>query len=305
MELIYNNSMKNTTDVRVSKNYIVGCTGQRLVILDKYLNHLKTLEKLKYVYYADISPDEKHLLFIANGQNGFSIMNLEDYSVRKINIKLQGAMPLESGKACFSCDGKSIYVLVRRYVAEYEYSYTIRKYSLDDIDSYEDFYIGETVLHYISRMEAHNKYIISAYDSNIGKKVILIFDGETAEPHIITDPTLASIYGEYEPAIDRIIVYGPGYMRLYSVDGELIEKGSPDYETAAKIMKDRESVLSSNGKYYYVPTKKGFHILNTETQKIEKRVSIEDGVDEIIELSPSNIVVFVTGGTTKLYSIVE
>ena len=89
------------------------------------------------------------------------------------------------------------------------------------------------------------------------------------------------------------------------LDGELIEKGSPDYETAAKIMKDRESVLSSNGKYYYVPTKKGFHILNAETQKIEKRVRIEDGVDEIIEVSESNIVVFVTGGTTKLYSIVE
>lgn len=305
MELVYNNSMKNTEDVRISKNYIVGCTGQRLILLDKDFNHLKTVEKLKYVYYADISPDEKYLLFIANGQKSFSLMNLEDYNVKKVNIKSSGVEPLYSKNACFSCDGKSVYVLIRQYESKFNYSYTVRRYCIDDIDSYEDVYKGKYVLSAISRMEAHNKYIISAFDPNIGKKVILIFDGEHAEPHVIHDPTLASIYGEYEPSIDRIIVYGPGYSSLYSIDGELIEKGSAEYETAAKTMLAKEKVLSSKGKYYYVPTRKGFHILNAGTQKIEKRVRIEDGVDEIIETSPLNIVVFVTGGAVKLYTVIE
>ena len=60
-------SLSYAKEIFVSDSYIIGCTGKKANILDKQFNLLQTIEGLDYVYSAEMSPDEKELLLVSNG----------------------------------------------------------------------------------------------------------------------------------------------------------------------------------------------------------------------------------------------
>lgn len=334
-----NNFLKYAKGFCFSENYSVFCTGRSAFICDRDFRPLYTVEKLSYVYYASISPNEKTLLLVSNS-NIFYLVDLNDFSLKKYTVRDKYNDNLE-GRGCWSFDGKSLYFNVcnRKTLNS-----ALRRYDLSDDMSFKDLLEEKYWLVSIKPVKELNKYLLIGLDR---KKAMLDrtdcwsmiwFDG-TSFREFYMDVFDDSINNaEYEAATNTVIVYGHAKTFRCDLDGKIIEDMSladPKPVTASitnafenvKLEKDGlyklkqlsdtlklenisvdDSIynvsLSSDGRRYYVGTHLGIFVIDAETKAVLCKEAIDYGVQNISEIS-SDIIAVSTWNGVKIFEIID
>lgn len=325
-----------------SQNYSVFCTGQRAFICDSELNLLNTIEKLSYIYYARISPDETKLLLISNS-NIFYLVDLNDFSYKKYTIRGKYNDNLE-GRGCWSFDSKLIYIAL----SDREPSDSaLRCYSLIDNMLFEDIIFEKYYINSIEPVKELNKYLLIGLDrkkselDQIDCWDMIWFDGTSFEKFSICNIDICNdgiYYAEYEAATNTVIMYNFSNTFRCDLNGKVIEYLSlpvskkittsfSDLFTDLNIKREDfdeltnlstalglENVSTNDGIYkiclsydrkkYYVGTHSEIYIVDAETKSILANKQIDYGVQNIMEISPNKIVISTWSGV-KIYSIIE
>lgn len=334
--------LKHAKSFCFSEKYSVFCTGRRAFICDRELKLLYTVEKLSYVYRASISPDEKNLLLVSNA-NIFYLVDLNDFAVKKYTVRGKYNGNLE-GRGCWSFDGNSVLLDVenpktvnsalRRYAMNDGMSYEdliAERYYLVSIDAIKE--LNKYLLIGMDR-EKFNRDEPDEWS-------MIWFNGDSFEEFPIRhmDISLDVVkHIEYEAATNTVIIYGFPKTFRCDLQGRIIEKIAPvptekveisfsgvfsnlglekeDFDSLKSLsalfgmenlsLDDsiNKMCTSSDGKKHYIGTNLGLFIVDAETGKLIKKVSIDYGVQDIAEISPGIIVVTTWGGI-KVFEIVE
>lgn len=149
-------------DVTVSPSYIVGCTGKKAIILDRQYNLLHTVEGLDYVYKAHLSPDEKQVLLISNG-NKFYVTDIAAGTTRKVLVRAPFNYNLE-GEGCWSHDGQYIYIPVVRAKG---LNSTLRRYRTVDLSVDAEFLKDEYWVTNLQSMKKTNSYFMIGWQRDL------------------------------------------------------------------------------------------------------------------------------------------
>lgn len=324
-------------DISISDSYIIGCTGPKAIILDKQLNLVHIIDGLEYVYSAQMSPDEKHLLLISNG-NKFYIVNMLTFEKTRVTVRAPHNSYLE-GKGCWSFDGESILIPVQQYV-EYGDS-TLRCYSLKDISKYQDFLVNKYHLSEILRLESNGIYLLIGYNrQEDNRKYFIHFDGLTFKEYLLESSedmvvfsadvdihrsivTLYTLKGCYRYTldgksvaelshpvpVDKTYSFYDVFGHLFIDNQEKLEKlkelsisfGSENISTPDFITKYQ---ISSCGNFVYIASESGFYVADAETVEIMASVQEKFGVQNFEEIS-SDIIALATWSGVSLYQIIN
>ncbi|MBP3479316.1 MAG: hypothetical protein J6K03_07530 [Oscillospiraceae bacterium] len=333
LERIKCKPLERAKNLCVSQSYIIGCTGRKAAIMDKQLNLIHTVEGLEYVYSAEVSPDERKLLLVSNG-NKFYVVDMRTFDKTRITVKAPFNHNLE-GRGCFSFDGKSVWIPVQRgtgYVNS-----TLRRYCIHDFNKYEDFLADKYYLNGITRIDSNNTYFLTGYNRQEDNKIYFIYFNGAAfrevplktsdnmiAPTATVDMekgivTLASIAGCWQFTLDgktvntithpspkdKTIHASDLFMHLFDGDAE---KQKHLKEVSASLGLENISApdyitkyeSSSCGKYIYVASESGFYLIDESTGNIIASVSEEYGVQNFEELAPGMIAIATWSGV-KLY----
>jgi len=322
-------------DIHISKSYIIGCTGQKAIIMDKQLNLIHTVEGLEYVYSTEVSPDETKLLLISTG-NKFYIVDLHTFEKTRITVKSPYNHNLE-GMGCWSFDGNSVLIPVQRGTGFI--NSTLRCYCVHDFSKYEDYLADKYYLNGISKVPGNNTYFLTGYNRKENNRTYLIYFDGTAfrefplessvnliSPTATIDMnkgvvTILSIAGcqEYTlegKAIKTISHPAPKEKTLHAsdvfmhlFDGDA-EKQKKLLEMSASLGLENVSApdyitkheLSSCGRYIYLASESGFYLLNASTGDVLATVPEKYGVQNFEELDPGLIAIATWNGV-KLYKL--
>ena len=335
------NFLKYAKGFCFSENYSVFCTGQRAFICDRELNLLYTVEKLSYVYYASVSPDEKTLLLVSNS-NLFYLVDLNVFSVKKYTIRGKFSDNLE-GRGCWSFEGKSLYFNVcnRKTLNS-----ALRRYDLSNDMSYEDMLIEKYWLVSIKSVKELNKYMLIGLDrkkqelDRIDCWMLIWFDGASFEEYPIENVDVCDgiKYAEYDVITDTVILYGHSKTFRCDFQGKILENlsffsmekltgsfsnvlsgleySNEDLDLLKRLsaflkMKNvslddstEKICLSSDGKKYYVGTHLGLFIIDAEIKAVLKKEEIDYGVQDIAEIS-KNVIAVSTWNGVKIFEVVD
>ena len=336
LERIKCKELARTKTFSVSQSYLVGCTGTRAVILDKQLNHVHTVEKLQYVYSASFSPDESKLLLISN-ENRFYILDMQTFAVTSVTVKAPYNYNLE-GRGCWSFDGNDVWIPVSRWT-ELENS-TLRRYSANDPAKFEDFLPDVYVLDHISRIAKDRTYFLTGYNrKDARRRYFIYFDGNSFREYPLEVPEtmlLSSCVVDEENDIITLFSFTDGCKR-FSMKGKLLESvthpnpqsrtmsfskaftnlfaDNPEGMQKVKDMsaahgfenvpvrdKIAEYRTSSCGRYGYLASESGLHLLDGKTGEVLEFVPEEFGVQHVAETTP-DIIAIATWSSVKIYHI--
>lgn len=322
----------NAKNVTVSNKYIITCTGRRALIYDSNLLLVREIKGLDYCYKAEVSPDEKYLLLISNG-NRFWIVSLEDFSIKSYTIRGSYNGNLE-GKGCWSFDGKKIYFCVTE--SKQSFLSALRSYSIENMKEKKDYLPDKYLLNSIKSVQCVGKYLLSGYNRDEDKYYIIWFDGAEFE-EIQLDGFEYTIFDvSYDEQRECCIVYGSGYSFVCDSKGKIlgkidcIDKNMHSYINGIENIKNSKdnlegikclssilgsenlavpnSVISScclkNGTYSFWGTFNELICINNINKKTEIVKKIPYGVYGIIEFGIEQIIISTMDGL-RLYKIEE
>lgn len=341
LERIKCKPLERAKDFCVSLSYIIGCTGKKAAIMDRYLNLLHTVEGLDYVYSAHISPDETKLLLIST-LNKFYIVDLQTFEKTRITVKAPYNCNLE-GLGCWSFDGRSVFIPVHCRTASR--SSTLRRYYIDGSGKYHDYLADKYCITGIWRMEATHTYFLTGYDRQEDcRNYFLFFDGTgfqefplersvsilvptitiDEEKGVITISALDTcrqftLEGKEIQTIshpfpkDKICKMSDVFPHLFN---EATESQNLRNESFAAFgladisipntfsVPDRINQIkqSSCGSYHYLASRSGFYLLDAYTGEVLTSIPEEWGVQNVKELAPGLIAIATLSGV-KLYHI--
>ena len=320
----------------VSQSYIVGCTGTKAVVLDRQLNHVQTVEKLSYVYAADVSPDESKMLLISN-LNRFYIVDLQTFAVNCVTVKAPYNHNLE-GIGCWSFEGESVWLPVQRWTDAV--ISTLRRYQTDDLTKFEDYLPDTFVLDHISRIEKDKIYFLTGYSRKDNhRRYFLYFDGVRFREYPLEVPDtmlLSSCVVDSENGVITLASFTDG-CRRFSMEGKLLDSVThpntqektisfsdaftnlfADNSDGMQKVRDmsakrgfenvsvRDDIAkyerSSCGKYIYLASKSGLHLLDAKTGAVLAFVPEEFGVQNVAELNPG-VIAIATWSGVKIYEV--
>lgn len=160
--------------VDLSENYLALFTGQRAVVLNRNLEIIHDIRKLKYVYDGKISPNEKSLLLTGTGNNLslYSLEHSEIYDKATLRKPYNGNL---GGKGIWSNDGRKVYVIAQNTET---ITNIVRVYNSDDLTEFNDINIGEYIIYDICRDEKAGQYCVLAYERE-GSYYIIPFESLT------------------------------------------------------------------------------------------------------------------------------
>lgn len=337
LERIKCKHLERGKDLCVSRSYIIGCTGQKAVVLDKQLNLVGTVTGLEYVYYAEVSPDETKLLLISNG-NKFYIVDLQTFEKIRATVKAPFSRNLE-GKGCWSFDGKSVWIPVQRTTGSF--NSTLRRYPIEDLNKYEEHLKDEYCLTGISRMVDGGTYFLTGYNrQDNNRNYFIYFDGTAVrtyplgiaadmpgpkasvdtEKGIVTVTTLdgcrqftldgKEIQAVVHPAPrNKTLCASEAFGHLFEGDAEKQEKLkdiSAAFGLEEILVQDTITnyQVSACGSYLYLASQSGFYLLDAKTSEVLASVQEEYGVQNVKELAPG-IIAIATWTGVKLYRILD
>ena len=321
----------------ISKSYIIGCTGQKAIILDKQLNLVHTVENLNYVYTAQISPDESKLLLISNG-NQFYIVDMQTFDVKRVTVKAPYNGNLE-GRGCWSFDGKSVWIPLQRRT-DYINS-TLRRYSIENLSDYQNYLEDKYNLDDILKIDACEKYLLLGYNrKENNKRYFIYFDGVEfqefpvdlsvtmiaptttvdMEKGIVTIASIAgcrqfTLEGKFIRTIshpepkDKMLCFSDAFRNLFAYDPDKqnrikessIALGIEDI-SAPDYINMYETSKCRN--YIYLASESGFYVLDMKTGNILAFVPEEYGVKSFVEILPG-LLALATWTGTKLYRLYD
>ena len=307
--------LRNSEGLTSSSKYVVSFTGRRAIIIDHDLNLIAEVNKLHYVYKGQISPDEKYLLLISNG-NIFYLYSLETFElIRKVTLLGTYSGNLE-GRGCFSHDGKHFMLILsneKRFVS------TLRVYNVDNLDEYKDYLDNEYLIHSIIPVKSCKKYAIVAspeYEARCNGQeynLLIWFDGERFEKHIISgkDDYITNVEAS---GGDKLTIYR-GFGHVFDIDfnGKYI----PHPIDPIDILKDDikstgnvellESVsvacYSSAYPYCYVGASKYLLVYSTETKEVVSKINVRHRIIDIVELG-RDLIYVVTIDSELMFKVI-
>ena len=320
-------SLSYVKEIFVSDSYIIGCTGKKANILDKQFKLLQTIEGLDYVYSAEISPDEKKLLLVSNG-NKFYVVNLETGEKRKVVVKSPYNNSID-GRGCWSFDGKYIYIVVMN---SKNLLSKLRRYNADNLEMYEDFLAEEYVISKIYKTDLNGMYLLLGYSRDDEMEHLLLFDGENYKEYVLEDTKQQPIYN-IDLKADYLLAYTQDECRIYSFDGKLIGTQNHPNPKSKKIFFSNvfdfpglvddlpgklrklgvEDVIdvddgitkiadSKNGEFKYISSKSGFYVIDKKTGKCLIEHLDEYGVQSFTEFD-DGLLLLTLFNSVSLYRI--
>ena len=335
LERIKCKPLERAKDLCVSQSYIIGCTGQKAAIMDRQLNLIHTVEGLEYVYFAEVSPDETKLLLISNG-NKFYVVDMHTFEKTRITVKAPYNRNLE-GRGCWSFDGESIWIPVQ-HNSGYVNS-TLRRYSVHDLNNYDDYLAGKYYLNGISRIDSNKIYFLTGYNRQEDSRTYFIYFDGTVFREVPLDPsvdivvlnatvdmekgivTIASITGCHQFTLEgkavstishpspkeRTFHFSDTFMHLF--DGAAEKQKYLKEVSAALGLEDISAPdnvtkcgSSSCGKYTYLASESGFYLIDASTGDILASVPEEYRVQNFEELAPG-VIAIATWTGVKLYKL--
>ena len=329
--------LERAKNITVSESYVIGCTGQKAVILDKQLNHVYTVDKLDYVYNAQMSPDESKLLLISNG-NKFYVVDMKSFEVRRQTVRAPYNENLE-GIGCWSIDGKSILIPINKYSEGV--NSTLRRYAVDEFREFKDYLSDKYCINWISSIKIINTYFMIGYNRKENNRQYFIYFDEEKFREIPLEKSLQLIMpnAHIDMIKEQITVTSIDGCFRFTLEGEIIEKISHPKPKDKKVsfsdvfmhsfaenrekqkeLKDLsmelglEDILARDyinkykpslcGKYMFLASESGFHVLDANGKEILFAILEKYGVQNFEELSP-NIIAIATWHGVKLYELIE
>lgn len=306
-------------EIFVSKSYIITCTGKKANILDKKFHLLQTIEGLDYVYSAEMSPDEKELLLISNG-NKFYVVNIETGCKRKMVVKAPYNDNIE-GHGCWSFDGKYIYIVVMN---SKNLLSTIRRYNAANLEIYEDFLVEKYVLHKISKTHEYGTYLILGYSRDNEMSYLFFFNGDNCIEYLLENTKNYPIHG-IDLNEKYLLAYEGEECRMYSFEGkilgtlchptpklkkisfssvfnfpDLVEDASDELRCLCEKL-DLENIKvddritkiadSKNGDFKFISSNSGFYVINKKTGECVVEHQEEYGVQNFVEFEDGLIAI--------------
>ncbi len=303
--------------------------------MDRQYNLIHTVDKLDYVYSADVSPDESKLLLVSN-LNKFYIVDLQTFEVKRHTVRAPYNYNIE-GLGCWSFDGQYIYIAVMK---RKPINSTLRRYNASDLTDYVDFMAEKYAFGCFIRLEKSNTYFLCGCNrQDYNKHYFVYFDGATSleiplevdvishnlqfdeENGIVTVASCDEFFYQVtklgklirkikHPApIEKTHNFADIFTPLFAVNEEF-EKNVHDITASFGFdrisFKDRINQVaeSSCGKYLYMASASGFYVLNKDGDKVLASVSEKFGATNFTELEPGLIAV-ANMSTVKLYKICE
>ena len=337
LERIKCKPLERAKNLCISKSYIIGCTGQKVVIMDKHLTMIHTVEGLEYVYSAEVSPDETKLLLISNC-NKFYIVDLRTFEKERITVKSPYNHNLD-GRGCWSFDGESVWICVQRNTGSV--NSTLRRYCAEDFSKYEDYLPDKYCLISIARIDTDGIYFLTGYNRQENNRSYFIhFDGaEFREYPLDTSENMLALTATVDTEKGVVTVASLQGCRQFTLEGNGITPIShpdPKYKTfcasdafmhlldgdtqkqnhlkevSAALGLENIPVpdliskyeLSSCGSYIYLASKSGFYLLDTGTGDVLATVPEEYGVQNFEEFAPGLIAIATWTGV-KVYKLCD
>lgn len=329
--------LSRAKNIIITKDYVIGYTGKKAVILDHALNLIHEVQGLDYVYHGSVSPDKKRLLLISNG-NKFYLVDLETFEMIRITVKAPYNYNLE-GQGCWSMDGRRIYILIQNGQTLRS---TLRCYDADDLTQYYDLIPEKYCLTGIIAIEKYGKYLLAGYDRERNNENFLIhFDGDTFMEYPLSARKGDVIFNiDFDATNDEVLIYGFACKR-YKMDGSflgVISHAKPkqktisfadairstgidgcgreqmDTEAFQQFLKQAENSqfpvqddinkcgVSRKGEYVYLASSSGFYVLEPGTRQVVAEVHEEYGVQNYIEIG-EKILALATGQSVKIFQL--
>lgn len=328
---INSNLFSRSKKIIISKKFIISLTGSAAIIADKKFNVLKKITGLSYVYEGQISPDEKTLLLISNG-NCFYIISLDSFEIIKKQVIRDSSM---EGNGFWSFKGDAVIVVGtnNKTLISFVRSYNVFDYSFKEsnLDNKYTFISSTSV-------QKLNKHLIIGYNRKDDNAVYILWYDETEfKEYKINNynDTISNI--EYNIFLNVIVVYGqqstilcdnygnqkkdislfePEAITFTALDlfpenifdiqqqniiknlsSHLELEGSSIFESINKIY------WASNSKNIYIATTKKIFVFNISENEIVYSKNISYGVQDIIEIE-KNIIAISTWNGVKTYKLV-
>ena len=278
IERIIMPSVTRAESIRISKNYIVACTGQAAYLYDKDMHPIKQFKGLKYAYISCISPDETKIALISNG-NYFYIIDVATLSIDKVRVTGICGGDLE-GRGCWSFDSRYLYLLP---LDANTCNNTLRIYDTNDW-SYRDKLRDMYFISIIKRADGLKKYFAFGFDREDGicgtHKLILFDDSDFCIYNLQTKQGSFSYVENafYEDNERRILVNTDIDSFYVDLQGAVISQYCKQSEEATK------SIQSRSGKYFVLYDNNGVEAVSTSIPSEKARMRIQYGVMDIEEI---------------------
>lgn len=327
--------LNRAQNVFVSNSYIIGCTGQKAVILNRQLEFVHIVQGLEYVYCAQMSPDEKSLLLISNG-NKFYVVDMETFSTIRITVKSPFNRNLE-GRGCWSFDGKSILIPVQHNRTGKS---TLRCYSLETLQEFQEFLPEKYYLAGISQTDTPGTYFLTGYNRNDNnQRYLIFFDGISFRETPLNDTQMIILSADADIQHNIITIYTPNGCQQFTLDGTPLSKiahPAPTMQSLSfsdiftswfhnepDLLSDLTTLstslgldnvfatdsinkyeVSQCGNYYYLASQSGFYLLDAKTHAVLAVIKEEFGVQNFEELSP-RVLAMATWHGIRIYKIID
>lgn len=335
LERIKCKHLNHAWDITVSDSYIIACTGRRALVLDRKYQLVQSFDGLDYVYAARVSPDEKQLLLISNG-NKFYVADLESGQMRRNTIRAPYNCNLE-GYGCWSHDAAALLIPVMNSKTR---TCALRRYDADDLTRYQDFLTKEYHLSKIHRLGDGKTYLLTGRDRHEAKlkETFLYFDGSSFTCCPLED-YLVVLDSEVDLHTGVVTLYSTDDCFRYTAEGKKMETlrhpraktGKVSFsdvfanmfadqpDAMAEIRNQCEALglehvdtkdaitkyaFSACGRFHYVASKSGFYIADARTAEILAHVPEEYGVQNFEWVEP-DVIALATWGGVKLYRVIE
>lgn len=299
--------------IRSDRNFLV-LTGRAVIILDHELNHIKTIEGLKYAYNGHISPDGTKLFVISN-QPEFYMISLETLEM-VYRCHLKGQVTTMEGQGCWSLDGKYVMLPV---MDKQTYTWALRIYDatvperyVDDTAPSADFWFY-TVLP-ISKEGAVYLLVRTRDGERSEQKInhlcLLRYDSAWSGRYDIPHQDGTPFSMEYREDANRLVIYT--FENTFTCDthgGHVreIDTGHGADERSHMLFKMpftvKQITASMNGKYLYMASNVGLDIFDRATGELRYSKELTYGAEHVMEIEDGLIAVSLYGGSSKLYRI--
>ena len=297
-----------------SKDYVLFCTGKKVIACDHRLNPVRVFENLRQVYSACISPDQTKALFVSE-KSLFYIADLSDGSIACSRF-LSPYNDDVDGVGCWDQDGASVVIPVQN---KNSLCSVVRRYHVGDLNAYADVFSGNYRITYVSYVESAKKLLFVGSDLDkyfhfTAERWFMAWHdgGKTDIIYLKGNDT-----GVEKTAInekDKIItVFSSNKVSEYGFDGRLLSQISLEEHYAAKGKRfhplfinetiHKTVPVGANGDCL-VGTNKAIALVNTKQNTITKRIPEAFGVYDIRVLE-NNIVLYATGSGVKTAKLTD
>ena len=288
-------------DLTASPTYIVGCTGRKAVILDRQYNLLQTVEGLDHVYSAHLSPDEKQLLLISNG-NKFYVTDIASGTTRKVLIRSPFNNGLE-GQGCWSHDGQYIYIPVLHTKG---LNSTLRRYRADNLTVAAEFLQDEYWLTNLHPIKQNDAYFMIGLKRDVSRYYFIVMKDEEFCCLPLEEGKGVFFYSYVQNEKQEIYLSSISSYARYSLNGKLLEHIDNPFASGESSYKDMitKYAPSQCGRYIFMSTNTGFSLLDAATKQLLAHVPEEFGVQNFEQLE-TDVIALATWRGVKLYRMID